>query len=744
MTMDPFFSTTVPDASMTDAIEGGDTSYVDGAASDSADVHAVTLVSVGPDGMAVGAQASRWGISADGRYVAFSSYSSTMIDDGGDGGVFLKDLETGTVTRVSTSSSGVPAWGGDYPSISADGRYVAFQSYDPNLAPGNDRGETQIYVKDLQTGAVRLASSDSNGNAANGYSSIAHISADGRYVAFGSYASNLVEGDNNGMTDIFLKDLQTGAITRVTTGMDGGDSNGESSDWGVVSAGGRYVAFESDASNLVAGDNNNENDVFLKDMLTGTVRILSRAADGGGANEDSWVPFMSPDGRYIVFDSEASNLVAGDTNGKDDVFLFDTQTEALTLVSTSADGVQGNGHSLNPVISNDGRFVAFRGYATNFGQAGNTVTSSVFVKDLVTGEVACVSLTPDGTPSTGWSYNIGISGDGRYIMFGSEAGDLVTNDTNGSVDVFRVANPLFGASSNAYEFGPGSGAVVIDASDGALEVVRLTGDVQSTDVQLFRDEVNLYLAIEGTADMLTLAGWFADPAHRVETIEFTDGTWDVAVLAGAQMAVSTSGLSSTKGGGDDFVVGSAGADAITAKAGDDAVYSGAGNDSLDGGTGNDFLSGGDGDDTLAGGMGDDILNGGAGNDVLEGGFGNDVYQFGIGSGQDTIVELDRRPQNTDTVVFGPGVDASQLWFSRTGHDLKVSIIGTGDSITIAGWYAGSAHRVEQFRTADNRLLLAADVENLVRAMRAFELPAVTALPDSLQRALVPVISANWK
>lgn len=744
MTMDLFFSTTVPDVTTTGEAASGDTSYVDGASGDGVNPDAVTLVSVGADGMAAGANAHRWAISADGRYVAFSAFGSDVLDDGAGGGVFRKDLQTGELIRVSTSSSGVAAWAGDYPAISADGRYVAFQSYDPNLLPGNDSGETQIYVKDLQTGAVIRASSDSNGNAANGYSSTAHFSADGRYVAFGSNADNLVEGDNNGVVDIFLKDLQTGAITRVSTAMDGGDSNGVSSDWGVVSAGGRYVVFESDASNVVAGDNNNENDVFLKDMLTGTVRIISRAVNGGGANEDSWAPFMSPDGRYIVFDSEASNLVAGDTNGKDDIFLFDTQNDALTLVSTNADGVQGNGHSLNPVISNDGRFVAFRSTATNFGQAGNTVTSSVFVKDLVSGEVACVSLTPDGMPSTGWSYGIGISGDGRYITFGSNADDLVTNDTNGNNDVFRVANPLFGASSNVHEFGPGSGVDVIDAVDSGIETIRMTGDVLAADVQLFRDEASLYLAITGTADILTFADWFADPEHRVETIEFADATWDAAVLASAQMAVSGSGTFAVRGGGDDIVAGSAGADTISAKAGDDTVYSGAGNDGVDGGTGNDFLSGGDGDDTIAGGMGDDILNGGAGNDVLEGGFGNDVYQFGIGSGQDTITELDRRPQNMDTVTFGPGIDAGQLWFSRAGNDLKVSIIGTDDLLTIDNWYAGSAYRVEQFRTADNKLLLAGDVENLVRAMRAFELPAVTVLPDSLTSALVPAMSAHWK
>lgn len=747
MTIDLFFTTTVPDVSTSAEVETGDTSYVDGASGDSVNPDAVTLVSVGTDGMAAGAQANRWAISADGRYVAFSTYDSNVLDDGAGGGVFLKDFETGTLIRVSTSSSGVAAWGGEYPSISDDGRYVAFQSYDPNLLPGNDSGQTQIYVKDLQTGAVYRASSDSNGNAANGYSSIAYISPDGRYVAFGSNADNLVEGDNNGVTDIYLKDLQTGTITRVTVGMDGGDSNGESSDWGVVSAGGRYVAFETDASNLVAGDTNNQNDVFLKDMVTGTVRILSRAADGGVANEASFVPSISPDGRYIVFDSEASNLVAGDTNGKDDVFLFDTQTESLTLISTNADGVQGNGHSLSPVVSDDGRFVAFRSYATNFGLAGDTVTSSLFVKDVVTGEVVCLSVTPDGTPSTGWSYNIGISGDGHYITFSSEADDLVPNDTNGSSDVFRVANPLFGGSSNVHEFGPGSGADVIDASDSGLEVVRLTGDIQTTDVQLFRDEANLYLAITGTADILTFAGWFADPAYRIETIEFADGTWDATVLAGAQMAAgSTSGTFVARGSGDDIVLGSAGADAISAKAGDDAVYSGAGNDMLDGGIGNDFLSGGNGDDTLAGGMGDDILNGGAGNDVLEGGFGNDVYQFGIGSGQDTIEESDRRPQNMDTLVFGADIDASQLWFSRTGNDLKLRILGTNDILTISGWYAGSAHRIEQFQTADNKLLLAGDVENLVRAMRAFEPPApdVTALPDALHDTLFPVISANWK
>lgn len=176
----------------------------------------------------------------------------------------------------------------------------------------------------------------------------------------------------------------------------------------------------------------------------------------------------------------------------------------------------------------------------------------------------------------------------------------------------------------------------------------------------------------------------------------------------------------------------------------------AGADQLDGGMGNDRLEGGDGDDDLYGGDGDDLLIGGLGSDILSGGWGNDVYQLArsatMSVNVDTIYENDSTIGNTDILSIGPGISASQLWFKRTNDSLVVEIIGTGDKVVVQDWYLGAQHRVEQFKTADNKLLLDSQVENLVQAMAAFAPPVAgqMALPQNYQDALAPVIAANWQ
>lgn len=731
-------------------------------------------------------------ISGDGRFVAF-------------GGIYLKDFETGLVNLISTGSK---------PSLSADGRLIVFES-NVDLVGDNSTGRWEILVKNIETGAVTRVSTDSSGAESNGDSTNARISADGRYVVFQSDATNLVENDMNGFSDVFLKDLQTGITTRVSTGADGSEGNSSVRYSSAVSMDGRYVVFDSQASNLVANDINNRSDVFLKDMLTGSIKLLSTGPNAMEANKGSYYPTMSPDGRFIVFDSDVSNLVSDDTNNQGDVFLVDTQTGVTTRVSTNANGEEGNLYSLNPSVSADGRFVVFRSRATNLVEGDSTDLSDIFIKDTLTGAVACLTINAEGVESDGWSYRAEISADGSNIVFASNATNLVEGDTNNRYDVFRVANPFLttplasndvvessasytlpdnvehlvltgadaingignslsntitgnsannildgaagddtldggigndllngGTGNDVYLFGPGSGIDTVSDSDGTtdnLDVIRFTGGVRAADVLLYRDAANLYLAIKGTADLLVVNDWFIDPTHRVERVEFSDGTWDATVLAAAQMAIVSTGNSvSANGRSDDIMLGQSTDDTMTGKAGNDTLYGGGGNDALDGGLSNDFLSGGDGDDILVGGLGDDTLNGGAGNDMLNGGFGNDVYQFGVGSGQDTIVDFDPRRGNADLVVFGAGVDADRLWFRRVGNDLEVSIIGTSDKLTVQGWYTGSANRVELFRAADNKLLHLSQVDNLVQAMSELTEPL------SSHGALASVIAANWQ
>jgi Tol biopolymer transport system component len=322
------------------------------------------------------------------------------------------------------------------PSISADGRYVAFASYASNLVPGDTNGVMDVFVHDRLTGQTTRVSVASDGTQGNGESRYPSISADGRYVAFMSYASNLVPGDTNGKADVFVHDRLTGQTTRVSVASDGTQGNGDSWGWPSISADGRYVAFESSASNLVPGDTNGRADIFVHDRLTGQTTRVSVASDGTQGNNSSVWPSISADGRYVAFMSYASNLVPGDTNGALDIFVHDRLTGQTTRVSVASDGTQGNGYSWDSSISADGRYVAFESWASNLVPGDTNGKQDIFVHDRLTGQTTRVSVASDGTEgnnNSGWP---SISADGRYVAFHSDASNLVPGDTNGRADVF--------------------------------------------------------------------------------------------------------------------------------------------------------------------------------------------------------------------------------------------------------------------------------------------------------------------
>jgi Tol biopolymer transport system component len=381
-------------------------------------------------------------ISADGRYVAFDSFASNLVagDTNGNGNwnVFVRDRVTGATTRVSVASDGTQANGGSYdPVISADGRCVAFVSGASNLVAGDTNAKQDVFVRDRVTGATARVSVASDGTQANESNFGESISADGRYVAFYSVASNLVAGDTNGTSDVFVHDRVTGATTRVSVATGGAQADSfNDSGPSAISADGRYVAFESYASNLVAGDTNGQWDAFVRDRVTGATTRVSVASDGAQANNDSSAPVISADGRFVAFYSVASNLVAGDTNGKKDVFVHDRVTGATTRVSVAIGGTQVNGDSVQPVTSADGRYVAFQSLASNLVAGDTNGTWDVFVHDRVTGATTRVSVATAGTQANGGSGGASISADGRYVAFGSDASNLVAGDTNARSDVF--------------------------------------------------------------------------------------------------------------------------------------------------------------------------------------------------------------------------------------------------------------------------------------------------------------------
>ncbi len=383
-------------------------------------------------------------ISEDGRYVAFVSWASNLVSDdtNGMGDVFVVDRDTGGIERVSVSSAGQEgndssggSEGSPFPAISADGRYVAFESCASNLVPGDANGCSDVFVYDRQTSSIERVSVASGGGDANADSYGPSISADGWYVAFDSDASNLVPGDTNGYPDVFVRDRQTGITERVSLASGGAQGNWDSMR-ASISGDGRYVAFESWASNLVPGDANDRTDVFVYDRQTSSIERVSVASDGTEANGFSWEPSVSADGRYVAFESYASNLVTGDTNGSCDVFVHDRQSGSTERVSVASGGGDANADSYGPSISADGWYVAFDSDASNLVPGDTNGYPDVFVRDRQTGITERVSLASGGAQGNWDSMRASISGDGRYVAFESLASNLVSDDANGVDDVF--------------------------------------------------------------------------------------------------------------------------------------------------------------------------------------------------------------------------------------------------------------------------------------------------------------------
>ncbi|HET9692750.1 MAG TPA: choice-of-anchor D domain-containing protein, partial [Steroidobacteraceae bacterium] len=353
------------------------------------------LVSAAVDGGVGNAYAADASISADGRYVAFFSPASDLVtgDRNGHADIFVWHRETGRVELASIGSSG--AQGNDASlesAVSADGRFIAFTSFASNLARNDTNGRSDVFLRDRQGGYTERVSVASDGRQANGYSWQPCVSADGRYVAFYSTATNLVPNDRGSQADVFVRDRQTRQTLRVSVASDGSASNGYSVQ-PTLSGNGRYVAFVSDATNLVSGDTNGRIDVFVKDLEGGRVERVSVSSGGAQANGGSYEPALSADGRYVVFESLATNLVPGDTNASQDVFLHDRETGETRRVSVGTGGTQPDGANGTPSVSADGRYVAFRSDATNLAAGDDNRSADVYVKDLGPNDSGTIAFT---------------------------------------------------------------------------------------------------------------------------------------------------------------------------------------------------------------------------------------------------------------------------------------------------------------------------------------------------------------
>ncbi len=377
-------------------------------------------------------------LSQDGRYVAFESAATNLAegDRNATFDVFVHSRRTGATELVSIGYNGLPGNGTSrHPSLSTLGRYIAFESSSWNLVFEDHNGWTDVFVHDRVYRQTYCVSRSWPGETANNKSELPSISGDGRWVAFQSFASNLVPGDTNGFADIFLYDRQTRWQSRITVAVNGGQTN-LSSRQAAISDSGRSIAFASLASNLVSSDTNGFEDIFVYDQDTSAIERISVGHTGAAANERSSSPSISADGNVVVYHSLASNLVPNDTNDNWDVFLFDRLTRTTERISVGVGGADGDGPSEFPDVSDDARYVTFASRARNLIPLDLNEASDIFVRDRLLGATRRASLDWLDNEVSGTSYFPSISGDGRDIGFTSDAHELSDGDSNGTFDVF--------------------------------------------------------------------------------------------------------------------------------------------------------------------------------------------------------------------------------------------------------------------------------------------------------------------
>lgn len=423
----------------------------------SANPYWIERVNISSAGAESAADSSGASISPDNRFVGFQSIASNLVpsDTNATNDNFLHDLLTGETNRVSLSGTALQANGASFrrPALSWNAEYIAFSSSANNLVANDTNGREDIFLRERKTGHIIRVSVSPQGVDANQNSYGVSITPDGRWIAFKSLASNLVANDTNNAPDIFVYDRLTDQLERVNLSSAEEQaidpSAGAPSDYPVgISDSGQFVVFDSRATNLVPNDTNLEPDIFVRDRQLGTTRRVSVSSTGVQANNDSLHPAISANGQFVVFVSLATNLVPNDTNTSFDVFVHNLLTHTTERVNISSEGNQASvGGDWAASISGDGRFVTFNSGAANLVENDTNGTTDIFVRDRINNLTALVSVSADGTQANN-SSGIGsgrepiISPDGNYILFTSDASNLVPGDTNGKEDVFIARNPL--------------------------------------------------------------------------------------------------------------------------------------------------------------------------------------------------------------------------------------------------------------------------------------------------------------
>lgn len=398
----------------------------------------------------------------------------------------------GAVTeRVSIDSNGGEA---DLfsmePSISADGRFIAFTSLATNLVPNDTNYSQDIFVRDWLNGTTGRISIGLDGSNANGNSTKPAVSADGNFIAFMSTASNLVENDTNGVPDIFVYDRTSNRVERVSINSSGVQAN-EMSDTPAISGDGRYVAFVSKATNLGAATSGAQ-EIYLFDRNARTLHLVSGPDESNPQNYSSYDPAISDDGNWVAFVSSKRNLVVNDTNGWPDVFVWNRVGGVVERINLTYTGGQSTGGGLHPTLSSDGRYVAFSSHSSDLVTGDTNGLLDIFRRDRGSGTTIRVNLSSSGEQAASTSDEPAISANGRFVSFRSYAANLVVGDTNGARDIFvrdiqgtttRVSVSSFDEEANGNNYAPAisaDGGIVVFFSQ-ALNLDSLHADTNGVD-----------------------------------------------------------------------------------------------------------------------------------------------------------------------------------------------------------------------------------------------------------------------
>ena len=460
-------------------------------------------------------------ISADGNIVAFKSFDPVTGKDQ----IYAKNEATSALTLVSQSTGGVASNGTDYfPAISADGTSVGFDSVASNLAAGATTGNDEVYVKNLQTNGLTLVSQTMSGTVADNTSEYAALSANGNIVAFDSNATNLGLGASGAVREIYVKNIASGALTLASQTSTGTLGNGQSySD--SISADGNTVVFESTSTDLGSGSGADE--VYVKNVSSGALTIASQASDGTIANGTSYSGSVSGDGTLVAFQSSATNLFAGATGGNNEVYLKNLPSGALSLISAKADGTIANGNSDTPVISADGRFATFESTATNLVAGATSGTRQVYVKNLQTGALSLLSQDSTGTAGnnqseTNYPSEQAFSANDTRTVFSTNATNLASTPAGTEV-VLRDTTTAPSLTLNNI-----AGDNIINASEAASPVtISGTSDAIGQTVSVGLDTAGNSLGSatvqpDGTWSFTTNAGAISQGNHTaVATIQGT-------------------------------------------------------------------------------------------------------------------------------------------------------------------------------------------------------------------------------